>query len=695
MTVTRPGPGHSEPGLVPGEPAPPDGPGAPARAPLAHRVFGHPIALVAATVAMVAVMAGPYWRNPVSLARTRDPAWYTWRAAAILSDNPQLLLTKQGPFTSFSGGYRVVTPVTGALLNRIAGVDVTTYTKLLMIGLPVLTAMALGAYALRSRRDPFAYLLMAFAALGLFLTIPFIGYLDNVMALFLLATALPFLEPARTSWGARSAVGLMVLLATLSHPTTAAVFVAVLLGALVVRLATVRFSVRRAVAADGPTLLAGLAGFVVGFLAWRLGAWGPGVSFSDAVLTQPYSSAFFRARMSDWWNGLRPGTTWPLIAAAVIWIVVVAVRRRTVDGPARISLLWLPALLGTFGYVLGLTYPYYRFINVTLGPVILAGTGAWALTLVLLWVGRRLGDRWAALQALAAASIVVVIAVTFLDPGVRYVRHQSEWIGRQSRVSMATASAYLEAIGNPTAVFVIHPREDISRAWGLAKQYVDIHLGGLDGAQVGDSYFFIGNVSDLLAGRPTLTGFPVFDRLTTGYWEDTKAGLARAAGEPVLIVVNGFGGLGEGAPPDADIVDLTHRVKLIRGPGFAEPDPEAMVAAKRAGDELAAHLAGPPGILSGKRHTALVALGILLLLVPPGLIARRWFGLRTFADHLALVPGLSLGMTVLAAIVVIAVTRHRFGEAEAWASVALANLVATGLWVVAKRRPREAAPELA
>ena len=75
------------------------------------------------------------------------------------------------------------------------------------------------------------------------------------------------------------------------------------------------------------------------------------------------------------------------------------------------------------------------------------------------------------------------------------------------------------------------------------------------------------------------------------------------------------------------------------------------------------------------------------------MIARRWFGLRTFADHLALVPGLSLGMTVLAAIVVIAVTRHRFGEVEAWVSVALANLVATGLWVVAKRRPREAAPE--
>jgi hypothetical protein len=129
-------------------------------------------------------------------------------------------------------------------------------------------------------------------------------------------------------------------------------------------------------------------------------------------------------------------------------------------------------------------------------------------------------------------------------------------------------------------------------------------------------------------------------------------------------------------------------VKLIRGPGFAEPDPQAAAAAQRAGDELAAHLAGPPGILSGKRHTALVALGLLLLLVPPGLIARRWFGLRSFADHLALVPGLSLAMTVLAAIVVIAVTRHRFGEVEAWASVALANLAAVGLWILARRNAR-------
>ena len=82
------------------------------------------------------------------------------------SSNSQVTVVPAG--TWMAGGVNLlslaatlVTPVTGALLNRIAGVDVTTYTKLLMIGLPVLTAMALGAYVLRSRRDPFAYLLMA------------------------------------------------------------------------------------------------------------------------------------------------------------------------------------------------------------------------------------------------------------------------------------------------------------------------------------------------------------------------------------------------------------------------------------------------------------------------------------------------------------------------------------------------------
>ena len=70
-----------------------------------------------------------------------------------------------------------------------------------MVALPVLASLALGAFALRHRKDPLIFLLTVLAAAGLFLTTPYVGYMDNVMCLYFLALALPFLEPARTSWG--------------------------------------------------------------------------------------------------------------------------------------------------------------------------------------------------------------------------------------------------------------------------------------------------------------------------------------------------------------------------------------------------------------------------------------------------------------------------------------------------------------
>ena len=78
-----------------------------------------------------------------------------------------------------------------------------------MLGVPILTGLALGASAARSRKDPVAFLTMLLATVALFLTTPYVGYLDNITVLFLLSLMLAFLSAARTSWGARTALFLI------------------------------------------------------------------------------------------------------------------------------------------------------------------------------------------------------------------------------------------------------------------------------------------------------------------------------------------------------------------------------------------------------------------------------------------------------------------------------------------------------
>ena len=133
---------------------------------------------------------------------TYGAPWYTWRAQVILDSNPNRVVQEWGPHGLFSAGYRVSVPVMGALLQRVAGIDRYTFSTLFMIGIPLLAGLALGAAFYRSRRNPLVIHMAILAAVALFLSTPYIGYLDNATVLFLLCLTIPFLETARTSWGA-------------------------------------------------------------------------------------------------------------------------------------------------------------------------------------------------------------------------------------------------------------------------------------------------------------------------------------------------------------------------------------------------------------------------------------------------------------------------------------------------------------
>jgi hypothetical protein len=73
----------------------------------------------------------------------------------------------------------------------------------------------------------------------------------------------------------------------------------------------------------------------------------------------------------------------------------------------------------------------------------------------------------------------------------------------------------------------------------------------------------------------------------------------------------------------------------------------------------------------------IVALG--LLLVVPGALAARFFDLDDAWLKVALIPGVSIVLTLLSGIVVVAVTRAPFGVEHGWASLGLATTFAAVL----------------
>src|SRR5919198_1559049 len=93
---------------------------------------------------------------------------------------PSTVVREWGPFGMFSGGYRVTTPLLGAWLIQVAGVSKFTFSILVMVVAPALAGLALSAFAWRHRRDPLLFLLTFFATGALFLTTPYVGYMDNI-----------------------------------------------------------------------------------------------------------------------------------------------------------------------------------------------------------------------------------------------------------------------------------------------------------------------------------------------------------------------------------------------------------------------------------------------------------------------------------------------------------------------------------
>src|SRR4029450_6574441 len=133
------------------------------RVPVPEHVRGgwlsSPLVLIGAIALMLVAFGWTFLQDPSISAPTRDPAWYTWRSNLMMHDYPGLIAGDWGPFAMFGGGYRGSVPRMGSILQRVAGIDLYTFSAFLMVGVPVLTGLALGAFSWRTHKDPRLFLL--------------------------------------------------------------------------------------------------------------------------------------------------------------------------------------------------------------------------------------------------------------------------------------------------------------------------------------------------------------------------------------------------------------------------------------------------------------------------------------------------------------------------------------------------------
>ena len=640
-----------------------------------------PLVLIGAIALLLVAFGWTFLQDPSISAPTRDPAWYTWRSNLMMHDYPGLIAGDWGPFSMFGGGYRVSVPLMGSILQRVAGIDLYTFSAFLMVGVPVLTGLALGAFSWRTHRDPLLFLLVMLSTAALFMTTPYVGYLDNITVLYFLSLILAFFAPARTSWGARSAMFLVGIAAAFTHPTTCVIFGFSLMAVFGLRLLTSRFHLGPPLKELGPSLMSVGFGMIFGLATWLIAPWGVTGSLADAALPPPYTKEVFLDRLKGWVGSLQPGILVPLVLLAIAWTIWRARRDRArSDEFGTISAMLLLPFLGIFGFVAA-TYPYYRFMNATMALFALGGLGAYV---AIRWLWKREG---AAKVAGVVASLLIVSSFGYIWMQGREISHwadpDSQWIDQPTRTALEAARAVVEhEPGDRPIVFLVN-YDDTYQSYGWSKTFTNVSRTGLPGDAVKRSMTYFGSVEDFLADQPTVLTNDTYNKMSRAFHRELTDLREEYTGPPIAFLVRQFneGTVNEDLLDQApdDLVILGDDVAVVTGEGLTTPSDGAIADARAAEGEVAAFYADHPGIFGNLGHTLWVVVALALLLVVPGAIAARWFELDDAWLKIALVPGISITLTVLSGIVVVAVTRAPFGVAHGWASLALATAVAAGL----------------
>lgn len=631
----------------------------------AERALGHPVALVATAAALLLIFSWTFIVDPGRVAPGDDPAFYTWRTEALLSEEPATILDTTGPQDVLTGGYRVTTPVLGGILRRTLGIAPETTTIILTVGVRVLIALLLAGFAFRHREDPLVFHAVAFGSAGLLLTPPFFGYLDNLLCLLFLTSSLFFLERLRASWGARVVFFVLLFLAGLTHPTTLLFFCLVLGAMAALRLVTRRFDVKSVVHDDLPGLASAFLAAVAVVAVWRLGAWGPAVALSEAAVPPPAGADFFSARLGDWVAAMRPLLNGPLLVAGVAAVAAGDRRDLGENELRRVALVWLVPLVGVFGFAVGLAYPYYRFFNTTLAWVLLVGVGAAAAIRYFIARARTAGP----VALVGVVGVAAVLVTNFASGYPRWNDADEAWLTAAQQTEFAAVRNALEQKGDgrPVVFVVDTSAAELVRVYGFMKLAANSSRHALPHGYLDRGHVYLGDVPAFLERRATPGPNDDYRALSQATLDDAP----EEAMEPLVIVARSLNTSGANARLFDAGTPRPPRGVWIVSDASVTTGGNAVAPAPGAADASVARI-------------AIAGAGLLLLCVIGALAAARLPDVRV-ADVLGLVPALTMAFVTVTGFVVLAIARAPLSSPLAWWSVAVA---AGGAWLL--RMPREA-----
>lgn len=614
-----------------------------------------PLVWIFAIVSLLFVFGKATLDDPTQTAATRDPAWYTWRSGVIVSGDPGTVVEEWGPFSMFSGGYRVSVPVSGALLQNVAGTQQITFPGFLMVGIPILAGLAFAAGAWRSTKDPFLSVLIMFVTGVFFLTTPYVGYLDNLFVLFILGSLIAFLEPARTSWGARSALFMLALLAMFTHPTTCVIFLGTMFAVVGFHLLSMKFKIRQVIDRDLPALLPVFLGMIFGALLWPLGElllWGHAGNLIDSALPPPYETSFFVERLAEWIGTQFWMITVPLAIVAIAWIAGQSKREgKPADAFRTMSAWWLlPYAATALTYFMGKPLPYYRFMNSTAAIMTLVAIGIWVIAR---WILKQ-SDGKPALKAVTWALTVGVLGFVFVEAvgqgweATKWNDPANQWVDQDTRAAMASVAAVAASDPERPLVFVNNYKVKF-QAYGWSKTYSNASRSSLPSGVGARAFQYFGDLPDYLADQRTITeescneileaeevnltaitggkktdedGVVIrdeegiaeklpqrpectYDLVSRGFFDEMHVGLDANGETPFVFMVKGFNGEagndsenlvywteeGQSLPEFANLNELGPNVFLVQSELSESPSEDVLGQAREAGAAEAASLA--------------------------------------------------------------------------------------------------------
>jgi hypothetical protein len=635
---------------------------------------------------VAAVVVAMSWQFITDAARAVpafDTAYYQWRVEFLLQNDPGALIELRGATGALAGGYRIAEPVIGALMRTVGLVGAVTPTIILSVGFRVLSALGMAAFAWRHRRNWPLFYISILAIPALYLLQRFFGYLDNFFTLSLLTGTLLLLEAMRTSWPARIAAVLFMFLAGLSHPTTLAIFLLSFGAVAVYRLIRER-SFRAVLRSEGPVLIAGAAAVLLTAAFWLGGLWGPTSSFSDAAVPPPEDVEFFVDRSVGVLQNMTPYLLIPLLVIGLVHLVIRMWRDR--EYFSEVTLAWTLPLAGMFGFLIGAAYPYFRFFNATLAPLLVASIGLW----LLVRLGRRLRSRVGVLAPVVAVTAVAAVLGVWWFQGLSAWNSGMTWLTPEIREATAAMDGYLDTAEEGTrAVVVTDAQPENVVPYGQYKEFTNATYAGIEGEHIDEVVLYFGTIEDFRAGRPSTSSDQPYNDISEETSAETSSVLE--GGDPVVVFAPTV--FNEESPnadmlsecPETECVPVASTLSILAEQ--SEVDEAAVGAGRRAAEEARGFAADPPGPVSGLGGTLLAVVGLALLFVVPGF--PYWLAIpgRTWVDGLVLVPLLSLTLATTAGVVLVAILRQPFSAGVGWASWAIAVLAGLGAWLGARRRP--------